>query len=164
MKTKRYDEITGYKLDFATNTLTINYKFSKALSDYGSPEYARYKAILADFPGLKVICKAGRTITTTRPTKRLTYDNMEIYMGCFENSDVLQRRFDVVKRRSKILASPYKYVRDWFEAQFPDYQESTVFAEEKPAVVLVPIPDTSLYKQKDNDGTDIGASACVALQ
>ena len=41
MKTVRKDSVTGYKLDFATNTLTINYKFNKALSDFGSPEYNR---------------------------------------------------------------------------------------------------------------------------
>lgn len=44
MKTVRKDSVTGYKLDFATNTLTVNYKFNKALSDFGSPEYNRYKA------------------------------------------------------------------------------------------------------------------------
>ena len=43
MKTVRKDSVTGYKLDFATNTLTVNYKFNKALSDFGSPEYNRYK-------------------------------------------------------------------------------------------------------------------------
>ena len=37
MKTVRKDSVTGYKLDFATNTLTVNYKFNKALSDFGSP-------------------------------------------------------------------------------------------------------------------------------
>ena len=157
MKTKRNDEVTGYKLDFATNTLTVNYKFAKAMSDYGSPEYRRYKAILADFPDLKVIRKAGRTITTTRPTKRLTYENMEIYMGCFENADELTRRFSIVKRRSKALASPYKYVRDWFEAQFPDYKVSAVFDEEKPAAELIPMLDPILYKQKDEEDLDATA-------
>ena len=29
MKTVRKDSVTGYKLDFATNTLTVNYKFNK---------------------------------------------------------------------------------------------------------------------------------------
>ena len=46
MKTTRSDAVKGYKLDFATNTLTINYKFNKALSDFGSKEYKRYKAIM----------------------------------------------------------------------------------------------------------------------
>lgn len=149
MKTTRSDAVKGYKLDFATNTLTINYKFHKALSDYGSPEYNRYHAIMTDFPNLTVVVKAGREITTTRPTKRLTYTNMETYMSCFENAEALLDRFTIVQKRSKALASPYKYVRDWFQAQFPDYKESATFEEIKPAVPVTPIPDTASYKRKD---------------
>ena len=157
MKTVRKDSVTGYKLDFATNTLTVNYKFNKALSDFGSPEYNRYKDILADFPNLTVVVKAGREITTTRRTKRLTYENMATYMGCFENSEALLRRFSLVQKRSKALASPYKYVRDWFEAQFPDYKSSTTFTEGKPAIAMVPAPDMSLYKQKDDEEEELDA-------
>ena len=149
MKITRSDAVKGYKLDFATNTLTINYKFHKALSDYGSPEYNRYHAIMTDFPNLTVVVRAGREITTTRPTKRLTYPNMEAYMGCFENADALLNRFAIVQQSSKVLASPYKYVRDWFQAQFPDYKDSTAFEESKPAVPLAPIPDAALYNSKD---------------
>ena len=149
MKTTRSDAVKGYKLDFATNTLTINYKFNKALSDFGSKEYKRYKAIMRDFPNLTVVVKAGREITTTRPTKRLTYPNMETYMGCFENAEELLDRFAIIQKRSKALASPYKYVRDWFQTQFPDYKESATFEEIKPAVPLAPIPDAALYNSKD---------------
>ena len=66
MKTVRKDSVTGYKLDFATNTLTINYKFNKALSDFGSPEYNRYKAILADFPNLTVGVVEARGVKCPR--------------------------------------------------------------------------------------------------
>ena len=148
MKIKRNDEVTGYKLDFATNTLTINYKFSKALSDYGSPEYLRYKAILADFPNLKVIRKAGRTVTSTRPNKRLTYENMETHIKAYENADSLMDTFETVKTLSAPLASPYKYVSDWFKVQFPDYMNVPVFRDDKLTVLPVPAPDTKEYKQK----------------
>lgn len=148
MKIKRNDEVTGYKLDFATGTLTINYKFAKALNDYGSPEYLRYKAILADFPNLKVIRKAGRTVTTTRPNKRLTYENMESHIKAYENADTLMDTFETVKTLSAPLASPYKYVSDWFKAQFPDYMNVPVFREDKLTVLPVPVPDTKEYKQK----------------
>lgn len=151
MKTTRSDAVKGYKLDFATNTLTINYKFNKALSDFGSKEYKRYKAIMRDFPNLTVVVKAGREITTTRPTKRLTYPNMETYMSCFENAEELLDRFAIIQKRSKALASPYKYVRDWFQAQFPDYKESATFEEIKPAVPLAPIPDAASYPRKVED-------------
>ena len=148
MKIKRNDEVTGYKLDFATGTLTINYKFAKALSDYGSPEYLRYKAILADFPNLKVIRKAGRTVTSTRPNKRLTYENMETHIKAYENADSLMDVFETVKAVSVTVASPYKYVSDWFKAQFPDYMNVPVFRDDKLTVLPVPVPDTKEYKQK----------------
>ncbi len=148
MKIKRNDEVTGYKLDFSTGTLTINYKFAKALNDYGSPEYLRYKAILADFPDLKVIRKAGRTVTTTRPNKRLTYENMESHIKAYENADSLMDTFETVKTLSAPLASPYKYVSDWFKAQFPDYMNVPVFRDDKLTVLPVPAPDTKEYKQK----------------
>ena len=148
MKIKRNDEVTGYKLDFANGTLTINYKFAKALSDYGSPEYLRYKAILADFPDLKVIRKAGRTVTSTRPNKRLTYENMESHIKAYENADSLMDTFETVKTLSAPLASPYKYVCDWCKAQFPDYKNAVVFNDGKLTVVPQKAPDTKEYKQK----------------
>ena len=148
MKIKRNDEVTGYKLDFATGTLTINYKFAKALSDYGSPEYLRYKAILADFPNLKVIRKAGRTVTSTRPNKRLTYENMETHIKAYENADSLMDVFETVKAVSVTVASPYKYVSDWFKAQFPDYDKVPVFKDNKLTMLPVSAPDTKEYKQK----------------
>ena len=149
MRTNRVDTVKGYKLDFATNTLTVNYKFHRAMSDFGSPEYLRYKEILNDFPQLRVIVKAGRTITTTRPTKRLTYENMDSYIGCYENCDELRTAFAIVQQKSKLLASPYKYVRDWFEAQFPDYRNAIDSGTEQSAVLLVAIPDLTKYKAKE---------------
>ncbi len=149
MKINRNDTVKGYKLDFPTNTLTVNYKFHRAMSDFGSPEYNRYKEILADFPHLTVVVKAGRTITTTRPTKRLTYENMDAYIGCYENRDELRTAFAIVRQKSKLVASPYKYVRDWFVAQFPDYQNAVTGSQEQSSVLLVAIPDITKYKQKD---------------
>ena len=148
MKAKRNDEVTGYKLDFATGTLTVNYKFAKALNDYGSPEDLRYKAILADFPDLKVIRKAGRTVTTTSPNKRLTYENMETHIRAYENADELLAVFETVKAASATVASPYKYVSDWFKAQFPDYDKVPVFKDNKLTMLPVSAPDIKEYKQK----------------
>lgn len=153
MRTNRVDTVKGYKLDFATNTLTVNYKFHRAMSDFGSPEYLRYKEILNDFPQLRVIVKAGRTITSTRPTKRLTYENMDSYIGCYENRDELKTAFTIVRQKSKLVASPYKYVRDWFEAQFPDYRNAIDSGVEQSAVLLVAIPDMTKYKAKETAAT-----------
>lgn len=149
MRKQRKDTTRGYKINFATNTLTLNYKFADAaFNDYGSPEYERMKAILADFPQLKVVVEAGRKITTTRETKRLTYDNMETYMEQFDNSEELLTMFSKVKKMSKPLASPYKYVSDWFEAQFPDFRDCPDLEAEDTEVNVVDAPDTENYKLK----------------
>ena len=150
MRKQRKDTTRGYKINFATNTLTLNYKFADAAyNDYGSPEYERMKAILADFPQLKVVVEAGRKITTTRETKRLTYKNMTAYMEQFDNSDELLTMFSKVKKMSKPLASPYKYVCDWFEAQFPDFRDCPNLEAEDTEVDVVGAPDTNDYKVKE---------------
>ena len=149
MRKQRADELKGYKINFATNTLTLNYKFANAaFNDYGSEEYERMKAILADFPQLKVIVEAGRKITTTRKTKRLTYDNMRTYMKQFDNAKELEDMFDKVQLMSKPLASPYKYVQDWFKAQFPNYKECPTPGKVNHKVGVVDAPDANNYKTK----------------
>lgn len=148
MKTIRNDDVNGYKIDFATNTLTLNYKFNKALSDFGSPEYLRYKAIMEDFPALRVVVKAGRTIETTRENKRLSYENMEKHIEAYENAEELKEVFKTVKALSKPCASPYKYVRDWFEAQFPDYKKTITLQNSKLTTVPIKPKDNKEYKQK----------------
>lgn len=155
MRKQRTDELKGYKIDFVKNTLTLNYKFADAaFNDYGSPEYVRMKAILADFPQLKVIVEAGRKITTTRKTKRLTYDNMKTYIEQFDNAEELEAMFEKVQLMSKPLASPYKYVQDWFKAQFPNYKECPTPGKVNHKVSVVDAPDTSNYKPKDNEAED----------
>ena len=121
MKTTRNDTIRGYSINFAKKTITLNYKFQKAAQDYGSAEYGRLKDLIGDLPGFTVVVSAGKKITSTRPTKNLTYKHMEKYIGTYENADALLAQFERVKKTSRVLASPYKYVRKWFVAQFPDY-------------------------------------------
>ena len=138
----------GYKINFANNTLVMNYKFHAASQEYGTDENKLVKAILTDFPTLTVIVKAGRDVKTTNKNKRLTYENMEKHISAYENSAELLDVFETVKALSKTAASPYKYVTDWFVAQFPDYKKAPVFKEEKLTVPPVKIPDIKEYKIK----------------
>ena len=138
----------GYKINFANNTLVMNYKFHAASQEYGTDENKLVKAILADFPTLTVIVKAGRDVKTTNKNKRLTYANMEKHISAYENSAELLDVFETVKALSKTAASPYKYVTDWFVVQFPDYKKAPVFKEEKLSVPPVKVPDIKEYKIK----------------
>lgn len=140
-------EVKGYKIDFVNNKFVMNYKFAKAARVYGSSEYNIYRDIISDFPNMEVIIKSGREQKTPRYNKRLTYENMEKYISTFENAAELLELFELVKRKSAPLKSPYKYVSDWFHAQFPDYDIST---KDVKNIVVIPIgePEISKYEEK----------------
>ncbi len=139
----------GYKIDFTTNTLIMNYKFAAAASVYGSEAYNIRKSILDDFPSFSVIVKSGREQKKPRYNKRLTYKNMKKYIGTFANSEELSTRFEIVKTKSAPLACPYKYVCDWFNAQFPQYKEVPDFEPKNISVLPVSAPNADEYETKE---------------
>ena len=151
MATKK--SAVGYKIDFTTNTLTMNYKFNAASQEYGTAENKLVKEILNDFPSLSVVVKAGREVKTPNKNKRLTYANMKKHIAAYENSAELLDVFDTVEALSKSAASPYKFVSDWFVAQFPDYNKAPAFKDGKLIVLPVKIPDIKDYKIKKADKT-----------
>ena len=138
----------GYKIVFATNTVVMNYKFAAAAAQYGTPEYKLMKKIRRDFPGMAEQVVSGREKKTAAPNTRLTYENMETHIGAYENADELLEVFKTVKALSKACASPYKYVADWFKAQFPDYNKAVVFDQGTLSVAPVKAPAVIEYKQK----------------
>ena len=138
-KTSR--ELKGYKIDYTTNTLIMNYKFAEASGKYGTPEYKLLQSVKNDFPNIHISIQSGREQKTPRYNKRLTYENMETYIKCHEGSDVLMARFETVKEMSKTMRSPYKYVCDWFFEQFPNFKETPKFEgePETPKVKVSPV-------------------------
>ena len=134
-------ELKGYKIDFTTNSIIMNYKFAEASGKYGTPEYKLLQSVKNDFPNIHISIQSGREQKTPRYNKRLTYENMETYIKCHEGSDVLMARFETVKEMSKTMKSPYKYVRDWFFEQFPNFKETPKFEgePETPKVKVSPV-------------------------
>lgn len=138
----------GYKVLFATNTVVMSYKFSAAAAEYGTKEYKIMKGIRRDFPGMAEIVVSGREKKTPHPNTRLTYENMEIHINAYENANDLLEVFETVKALSKVCASPYKYVHDWFVAQFPNYKSTPIFQDNKLTVIPVPAPPVKEYQKK----------------
>ena len=143
-------KIAGYKVDFTTDTLIVNYKFYAASQEYGSPEYKMVKNIMRDFPRLTISVQAGRDVTTANKNKRMTYENMRKHIEAYENSADLLEVFETVKALSKPLANPHKFVADWFRAQFPDYAAVPTFKDNR--LFVIPKspqkPDPKVYKFK----------------
>lgn len=140
-----------YKVDFVNNTLTISKAFEEAASNPASQEYKLLQQIRADFPGLTIIRKTRRAPKKARPTKNLTYANMEKYMSVFQNADELLAQFKVVKTCSLEQPSPYKFVRDWFETQFPKYKELPDFGTNAPKVI-----DLAPFQKKQEERRAVG--------
>lgn len=138
----------GYKILFAENMVIMNHKFAAAAAEHGSKEYNLIRDIRADFPGMKEVVVSGRVQTTAKANHRLTYENMEKHIRVYENADELLAVFETVKAASVALASPYKYVADWFKAQFPHYKDAVVFSDGKLTVAPVKKPDIMEYAQK----------------
>ena len=138
----------GYKILFNENTVIMNYKFAAAAAKYGTPENKLMKNIRNDFPGMTEVVVSGREQTSAKKNTRLTYENMETHIKVYENADELMEVFESVKALSQTCASPYKYVRDWFEAQFPNYKKAPVFQNGKLSIVPVASPNVIEYKQK----------------
>lgn len=140
--------IKGCKIDFTTNTLVMNYKFHSASQEYATPENKLVKEILSDFPTLVVVVKAGREVKTANKNKRLTYANMEKHIKAYDNAAELLDVFETVKALSQTVASPYKFVSDWFVEQFPNYDKAPTFKDGKLTVLPVKTPDIKEYKIK----------------
>ena len=73
---------------------------------------------------------------------------MKKHISVYANADELLAVFESVEIASKSVASPYKYVCDWFKVQFPDYNKSLIFKEGKLSVAPVKAPDIKDYKVK----------------
>ena len=138
----------GYKILFNENTVIMNHKFAAAAAKYGTKENKLIKSIRKDFPGMSEIIVSGREQSKTKANARLTYANMETHIQAYDNAEELLDVFKTVKALSATTASPYKYVCDWFKAQFPNYQNAPVFQNGKLTATPVEAPRVIEYKQK----------------
>ena len=141
-------KLRGYKINFATETLVVNYTFNEALNDPTSAEYNLWKTLREDFPNMRIEVKSGRVQKKAHHNKRLTYKNMATYINAHANADELLDVFETVKALSKPLASPYAYVHDWFVLQFPNYKQTVIFKDDKITVAPVKPPQIIEYKRK----------------
>ena len=120
--------------------------FEKQARIFGTPEYREWRAYRQDFPSTQMVTKTIKKNTSKRPTKNLTYANMEQYMSVFQNADKLLAQFEVVKTCSLEQPSPYKFVLDWFKVQFPNYKEQPDFSNNTSKVI-----DLETIKKKQEE-------------
>ena len=117
--------INGYNYDALTNTLTISESFAKKASKVGSTEYCIILKLRRDCPELKI-----QPAEKKEGKKGLTYSQMEAFIDHHRNASELKATFEKVKKLSRIQPMPYKYVKTWFENNFPYYSDQPAFDED----------------------------------
>ena len=133
----------GYKLDLATQTLTLTSAFADATNDPTSDEYKLVRTLLADFPQLSIVKKTHTSPkyyknkdgskTKNNQFKNLTYENIEAFMALLPNSEKYLKEYNRIKACAEVMSnSTYAVVRKWFAKQFPDYKTNPVFYLDNP--------------------------------
>ena len=138
----------GYKIVFNENMVVMNYKFAKLAGQYGTKEYKIMKGIRRDFPGMAEVVVSGREQKSPRTNRRFTYENMESHIRAYTNAEDLLEVFESVKALSKVCVSPYKYVCDWFNIQFPNYNIAPTFKDNRLFILPVDAPDITKYEKR----------------
>ena len=154
----------GYKLDLATQTLTITSDFADAANDPANAEYKLVQQFLADFPSLKIVKR-----THTSPThydnkdgsrtknnqfKNLTYKNMESFISALPDSDKYMDAYKRVRDTAELMCpSPYAIVRKWFVEQFPKYRTDPLFyLDNEPELINFSV--FKAFKKMEEEGKD----------
>ena len=132
--------MANYKMDFITNTLTVTKDFEKKAMNVNSVEYQTLKQLRIDFHSLRIVKTSApkRKSSLARPT----YDKMVKFLSCQANSAVLLKEFAEVREYSKAQENPYQFVREWFFANFPNYQSIPKFDETGKLIAPTAIAET----------------------
>ena len=86
--------VKGYKIDFANNTLYMNYKFAQAANNPQSEEYRLVAGIKKDFPKIKVITRAGRKQTTCNSPFKILINEGNFYLLAYNGKHITTYRID----------------------------------------------------------------------
>ena len=127
-----------YKIDFASQTITITAAFEQAMSNPKSDAYKTIRKLCADFPNMRIVRRTHRTPThytskngeksACNPYKNLTYEKMERFMDALPNGAEYRKQYDFLKSpAAAIQTNGYSTVREWFIAQFPLYRKDPLF-------------------------------------
>lgn len=118
----------GYKIDFASKTISVTKAFMKEAETYDSDAYNTLMILKADLPDMRIVApKANRK---GKKRDNLTYANMITFINCQNNAEILLKEFEKVKElASGQGGNAYQNVKRWFLATFPNYKDIPSFDE-----------------------------------
>ena len=112
------------------NEIVASKTFLTKAQNYGSREYEILKQVRKDFPNANIRVKKIKKNPEKETYKNLTYKKMEEFFETTDNYNKYMSEYLIIRKRSKIQRSPYKYVLNWFVSRFPEYKASNIFDDE----------------------------------
>ena len=115
----------GYAIKYETNTITITREFSKRAQEFGSPEYKQLRGLMKDYPQMSIEMRKAAPAKNKECHKGLSYGRMRTYIELIcEDSAPWLGKLDTILVLSKCQNGSYSYVKKWFLANFPNYNEA----------------------------------------
>lgn len=156
MKKKIVAPVEGYKVNYASKTITITKEFEALSQDPFSSEAQIIKAFREMFPELRIVRKSHRSSKRANADAGLTYEKMEKYIRLHENSGELLMRFEMVKDVATTQKNPYLYTKTWFFNQFPNFYDLPVFNGNNLYVLPVPAPAVDEANREEQEAKQNG--------
>ena len=112
------------------NTAIVTKTFQKKASIYGTDEFKLWREYKAQFPDAVMTTKEiKRNPNKKTSTKKMTYENMALFIKEQDNAVALMAEFKREYNKSKVQANPYRYVLAWFKQKFEDHNSYMEYFE-----------------------------------
>ena len=148
--------MTGYKMNFATKTLTITKAFAAKAMLPNTQEANIILNMRTLIPDLKISYKTHAG-SRPHPFKGLSFRKMEDYIRCCENESELMTVYRGIREIAMVQPNPHNYVCRWFMRQFPDYKEIPTLNNGRIAAVK-PITLEKEWIHTSNEATEAAAA------
>ncbi len=135
--------IAKYNFDVFTNTLTVSRIFEKYASIPGSAEQKMMSKYFAIYGEALVIKRYAKH----KARDGVSFTQMENYIKNTRDAAIMLKQFETVKELSVGRKNPYKYVREWFNDNYPNYSEQPEF--DKDGYVIVKANHKNAVPQED---------------
>ena len=114
----------NYEFDAGNKVFRMTESFARKASQVGTEEYRVLLKVQHDYPDVKVV----KTVRQ-KGGRKLNYDMMLNYISLQENAEVMEKEFKRQQLLARVQPMPYKYVKKWFDDNFPEYYDSMVTAD-----------------------------------
>ena len=119
----------GYKINYASNVITVTKKFVEDAGIINSAAFNEMKELRT--MGMLIQIKESKT----HRTPKITYRQMLRYIECVENSAYYMARFEAVRAEAQTKRNTYHRVLKWFIQTFPNFYDMPEFNADNEIIV-----------------------------